>query len=81
MAMENLGEKLDPVPHPLTPYNVYIRRRRRVYRALSEDCCCPLPFADGGPASQEEIDAMLAEADTDGDGKLNYEEFVKAIMG
>ena len=29
--------------------------------------------------SEEEVEELMAEADTDGDGKVNFEEFVRAI--
>ena len=34
----------------------------------------------GQRLTNEEVDAFMAEADLDGDGKLNYEEFVKMMM-
>jgi len=30
--------------------------------------------------TDEEVDEMLREADIDGDGQINYEEFVKVMM-
>ncbi|KAI8988117.1 hypothetical protein BDF20DRAFT_853918 [Mycotypha africana] len=33
----------------------------------------------GEKLSQNELDAMLREADVDGDGQINYEEFVKML--
>ena len=29
--------------------------------------------------SEQEVEELMAEADTDGDGKVNFEEFVRAI--
>ena len=34
----------------------------------------------GTMLSQEEIEEFMAEADKDGNGKLDYEEFVKMLM-
>jgi len=34
----------------------------------------------GGKLSDEEIDGMIREPDVDGDGNINYEEFVKMMM-
>ena len=34
----------------------------------------------GTMLSQEEIEEFMAEADRDGNGKLDYEEFVKMLM-
>lgn len=39
-------------------------------------------FADfGEKVSDKDVDALIKEADTDGDGSVNYEEFVKLMMG
>ncbi len=34
----------------------------------------------GEKLSDEEVDEMIREADIDGDGQINYEEFVKMLM-
>ena len=34
----------------------------------------------GEKLTDEEVDEMIAEADVDGDGQINYEEFVKMMM-
>ena len=34
----------------------------------------------GTMLSQEEIEEFMAEADKDGNGKIDYEEFVKMLM-
>ncbi|CAL9231091.1 unnamed protein product [Arabidopsis halleri] len=34
----------------------------------------------GEKLSDEEVDEMIREADVDGDGQINYEEFVKVMM-
>ena len=44
-----------------------------------------LPFfalesATIGMTAYEEVDEMIREADVDGDGQINYEEFVKMMM-
>jgi calmodulin len=33
----------------------------------------------GDKLSEEEVDDLISEADKDGDGVLNYEEFVKML--
>ena len=33
----------------------------------------------GEKLTDEEVDEMIAEADIDGDGEINYEEFVKMM--
>ena len=35
----------------------------------------------GEVMSNEEVDEMISEADVDGDGQVNYEEFVKMMIG
>ena len=32
-----------------------------------------------GKLTEEEVEKLIAEADSDGDGKVNFEEFVRAI--
>lgn len=34
----------------------------------------------GEKLTEEEVDEMIKEADVDGDGQINYEEFVKMMM-
>lgn len=34
----------------------------------------------GEKLTNEEVEEMLREADVDGDGKINYEEFVKLML-
>ena len=34
----------------------------------------------GENLTDEEVDEMMAEADVDGDGQINYEEFVTAFL-
>ena len=34
----------------------------------------------GEELTEMEVDEMIAEADVDGDGQINYEEFVKMMM-
>ena len=34
----------------------------------------------GEKLSEEEVDEMIREADVDGDGQVNYQEFVTFIM-
>lgn len=34
----------------------------------------------GEKLSDEEVEQMIREADTDGDGQVNYEEFVRMMM-
>lgn len=35
----------------------------------------------GEKLTEEEVELMIKEADTDGDGQVNYEEFVRMMMG
>lgn len=34
----------------------------------------------GEKLTEEEVDEMIREADVDGDGQINYEEFVKMMV-
>jgi calmodulin len=34
----------------------------------------------GEKLSEEEVDEMIREADVDGDGQINYQEFVKMMV-
>ena len=34
----------------------------------------------GERLTEEEVEEMIREADTDGDGQVNYEEFVKMML-
>lgn len=34
----------------------------------------------GQDLTDEQVEVMMAEADTDGDGQINYEEFVQVMM-
>lgn len=34
----------------------------------------------GEKLTDEEVDQMIKEADTDGDGQVNYEEFVRMML-
>ena len=34
----------------------------------------------GEKLSEEEVEQMISEADLDGDGQVNYDEFVKMMM-
>ena len=38
-----------------------------------------LSYLPGDKLSEEEVDDLINEADKDGDGVLNYEEFVKML--
>ena len=38
-----------------------------------------LCFLLGDKLSEEEVDSLIQEADKDGDGVLNYEEFVRML--
>ena len=42
--------------------------REGIIKFFGEKCC------------EEEVEEMIAEADCDGDGKVNVEEFVQAIL-
>lgn len=46
------------------------------YVSLMNECFSPIP---GDKLSDAEVEEMIAEADKDGDGTLNYEEFVKML--
>ena len=35
----------------------------------------------GEKLTEEEVELMIKEADTDGDGQVNYEEFVRMMIG
>ena len=37
-------------------------------------------FNLGEKLTDEEVDVMISEADIDGDGQINYEEFIKMMM-
>lgn len=47
--------------------------------ACSCDSCCSIAFKLR-KLTDEEVDEMIREADVDGDGQINYEEFVKMMM-
>lgn len=45
------------------------------FHAYCSDLCISLR-----KLTDEEVDEMIREADVDGDGQINYEEFVKMMM-
>ena len=42
-------------------------------------CCSIQVGVAGDKLSEEEVDDLISEADKDGDGVLNYEEFVRML--
>ena len=60
----------------------------RAHGKLSNVCACLDPaiqrqekqWTAGEKLTDEEVDEMIREADVDGNGQINYEEFVKMMM-
>jgi hypothetical protein len=61
--------------HPLTP----LRRLRQHPLSLLRLSCAPCSNL-GEKLTDEEVDEMIREADVDGDGQINYNEFVEMMM-
>ena len=65
----------------LTPRaTTYFKQRYKTWRPHAFMKCCSIQVGVAGDKlSEEEVDDLISEADKDGDGVLNYEEFVRML--
>ncbi|KAI9625338.1 hypothetical protein H4Q26_016361 [Puccinia striiformis f. sp. tritici PST-130] len=79
-VMTNLGEYCDNTSHFRLEV-VSIIHRSSLYRSLSEMTSVnSVSGLLGEKLSDQEVEEMIREADVDGDGQFNYEEFVRMML-